>query len=111
MMSYEELETLVNEIKDKLDETASALISEDLLKIVSNYKLGMEETTKLGEEVAKLKEEKDELLKVNGRLFQQIGFEKEEVKDEIIEKHEDEKTDDEIIEDLIDERGEIKDGD
>ena len=111
MMTYEELETLVNSIREKIDEDASALISEDLLNIVSNYKLGIDEVEKLTGEVDTLKTEKDELLKVNGRLFQKVGFEKEEVKDEIIEKHEDEKTADEIIDDLIDEKGEIKDVD
>lgn len=104
MMSYEELETLVNEIKGKLDETTGALISEDLLNIVSNYKLGIDEVSRLNEEVETLKSEKDELLKVNGRLFQQIGFEKEE------EKEEEEVTSDEeelTVEDVIDEKGEL----
>lgn len=110
MMTYEELETLVNSIREKIGKDASALISEDLLNIVSNYKLGIDEVEKLTSEVNTLKSEKDELLKVNGRLFQKVGFEKEEVKDEIIEKHEDEKSADEIIEDLIDEKGEIRDG-
>lgn len=110
MMTYEELETLVNSIREKIGEDASALISEDLLNIVSNYKLGIDEVEKLTSEVNTLKSEKDDLLKVNGRLFQKVGFEKEEVKDEIIEKHEDEKSADEIIEDLIDEKGEIRDG-
>ena len=97
MMTYEELETLVNSIREKIGEDASALISEDLLNIVSNYKLGIDEVEKLTGEVNTLKSEKDELLKVNGRLFQKVGFEKDEVKDE-------------IIDDLIDEKGEIKDG-
>lgn len=110
MMSYEELETLVNAIREKIGEDASAMVSEDLLNIVSNYKLGIDEVERLTGEVDNLKAEKDELLKVNGKLFQKVGFEKEVVEDEIVEKHEDEKTADEIIEDLIDERGEIKDG-
>lgn len=110
MMSYEELATLVNTIREKIGEDASAMVSEDLLNIISNYKLGIDEVEKLTGEVDSLKAEKDELLKVNGKLFQKVGFEKEVVEDEILEKHEDEKTADEIIEDLIDERGEIKDG-
>lgn len=105
MMSYEELETLVNEIKGKLDETTGALISEDLLNIVSNYKLGIDEVSKLTDEVNTLKSEKDELLKVNGRLFQKVGFDKE------IEKKEEERTSDDseelTVEDVIDEKGEL----
>lgn len=104
MMSYEELETLVNEIKDKLDETTGALISEDLLNIVSNYKLGIDEVSRLSEEVENLKSEKDELLKVNGRLFQKVGFDKEEEeKEETSEDVSEELT----VEDVIDEKGEL----
>lgn len=105
MMSNEELETLVNEIKDKLDETTGALISEDLLNIVSNYKLGIDEVSRLSEEVETLKSEKDELLKVNGRLFQKVGFDKEEE-----EKEEETSGDDSeelTVEDVIDEKGEL----
>ena len=102
-MSYEELENVVNSMKEKLDETSGALISEDLLNIVSNYKLGTEKISDLEKEVDTLKAEKDELLKVNGRLFQKIGFEKEEE-----EKMPSEKVEEEIkIEDVIDEKGEL----
>ena len=105
MMSYEELETLVNEIKGKLDETTGALISEDLLNIVSNYKLGIDELSRLSEEVETLKSEKDELLKVNGRLFQKVGFDKEEVEKE--EETSDDASEELTVEDVIDEKGEI----
>lgn len=105
MMSYEELETLVNEIKGKLDETTSALISEDLLNIISNYKLGIDEVSRLSEEVETLKSEKDELLKVNGRLFQKVGFDKEEVEKE--EETSQDGSEELTVEDVIDEKGEI----
>ena len=105
MMSYEELETLVNEIKDKLDETTGALISEDLLNIVSNYKLGIDEISRLSEEVETLKSEKDELLKVNGRLFQKVGFDKEEEEKE--EETSEDGSEELTVEDVIDEKGEL----
>lgn len=105
MMSYEELETLVNEIKDKLDETTGALISEDLLNIVSNYKLGIDEVSRLSEEVETLKSEKDELLKVNGRLFQKVGFDKEEEEKE--EETSEDGSEELTVEDVIDEKGEL----
>lgn len=104
MMSYEELETLVNEIKDKVGETTGALISEDLLNIVSNYKLGIDEVSRLGEEVENLESEKDELLKVNGRLFQKVGFDKEE---EEKEETSDDVSEELTVEDVIDEKGEL----
>ena len=105
MMSYEELETLVNEIKGKLDETTGALISEDLLNIVSNYKLGIDEVSRLNEEVETLKSEKDELLKVNGRLFQKVGFDKEEEEKE--EETSGDVSEELTVEDVIDEKGEL----
>ena len=103
-MSKEELETLVNKIKDGLDETASALVSEDLLAIVSNYNLLVDQVAEKDVELAKLKEEKEELLKVNGRLFQKIGFDKEEAEAEA----EDKPAEEEIkIEDIVDEKGDL----
>lgn len=106
MMSYEEFETLINEIKDKLDDTTGALISEDLLNIASNYKLGIDEVSKLTDENNTLKSEKDELLKVNGRLFQKVGFDKEE-EEKKEEKSSDDGEEEISVEDIVDERGEL----
>lgn len=106
MITREEFETLINSIKEKLDETTSALVSEDLLAVVSNYLGALDKIVELGDEVEKLNGEKEELLKVNGRLFQKIGFEEE--KEEAIEEAE-EAVEEMEIDELIDERGEFKD--
>lgn len=104
MLSKEEFEKLVNNLRDKLDETTTALLSEELLALLSNYNNGFDEYTKSVEEVEKLKGEKEELLKVNGKLYQRIGFDREEKEDNI----EDKKDEEEIkIEDVIDEKGEL----
>lgn len=105
MLSKDEFEKLVNNLRDKLDETTVALVSEELLATLSAYNNGFDEYEKSVEEVEKLKSEKDELLKVNGKLYQRIGFDK----DEVIEKKEDDKIDKEEIkiEDVIDEKGEM----
>lgn len=104
MLNKEEFEALINSIKDRLDETTSALISEDLLSIVSNYTLALDEISKNVEEIETLKADKDELLKVNGRLFQKVGFDKEEKEDaELVEGQEEEIT----IDEIIDEKGEL----
>ena len=103
MLSYEELETLINSIKEKLDETTSALVSEDLLNIISNYKLGIDKIAELSKDIEKLQSDKDELLKVNGRLFQKVGFDKE-VEEEKIEEP---ATEELKVEDVIDEKGEL----
>ena len=105
MLSKEEFEKLVNNLRDKLDETTVALVSEEFIAIISTYNNGFDEYTKSDEEVEKLKGEKEELLKVNGKLYQRIGFDKEEKEDD---KFEDDEDKEKIkIEDVIDEKGDL----
>lgn len=105
MISKEEFETLINNLRDKLDETTVALISEEILATISAYNNGFDEYEKSVEEVEKLKGEKEELLKVNGKLYQKIGFDKEET---VEEKKDDVDNGEEIkIEDVIDEKGDL----
>lgn len=103
-MTKEEFETLINSVKGKINETDSALISDDLLGIVSSYSNLTDEIESLREEKEKLESEKEELLKVNGKLFQKVGFEKEEVKEDIVEDEDDEEI---KLEDIIDEKGDM----
>lgn len=105
MLSKEEFEKLINNLRDKLDETTVALVSEEILATISAYNNGFDEYEKSVEEVEKLKGEKEELLKVNGKLYQRIGFDKEDV---IEEKKDDVEDEEEIkIEDVIDEKGDL----
>ena len=105
MISKEEFEKLINNLRDKLDETTAALVSEEILATISAYNNGFDEYEKSVEEVEKLKGEKEELLKVNGKLYQKIGFDKE---DAIEEKKDDVEDEEEIkIEDVIDEKGDL----
>ena len=106
MLNIDELKVLVEKIKEGLDETTSALISEDLLSIVSNYQLALDKIAEMTEEVDKLKTDNEELLKVNGRLFQKIGFD-EDIKDESAELPSEEKEEEITVEDVIDEKGEL----
>lgn len=106
MISKEEFETLINNLRDKLDETTVALVSEEILATISAYNNGFDEYEKSVEEVEKLKSEKEELLKVNGKLYQRIGFDKEEKEED--NKFEDDDDKEEIkIEDVIDEKGDL----
>ena len=106
MLSKEEFETLINNLRGKLDETSVALVSEELLATISAYNNGYDEYEKSVEEVEKLKGEKEELLKVNGKLYQKIGFDNEP--EETATEDAKEETEDEIkIEDVIDEKGEL----
>lgn len=105
MLSKDEFEKLINNLREKLDETTVALVSEELLATLSAYNNGFDEYEKSVEEVEKLKSEKEELLKVNGKLYQRIGFDKEETfeekKDDVDDKEETK------IEDVIDEKGDL----
>lgn len=105
MISKEDFSKLLDNLREKLDETTVALVSEELLATLSAYNNGFDEYEKSIEEVEKLKGEKEELLKVNGKLYQKIGFDKEETEEEKEEKEDDKE---EIkIEDVIDEKGDL----
>lgn len=105
MVSKEEFGKLLDNLREKLDETSVALVSEELLATLSAYNNGFDEYEKSMEEVDKLKGEKEELLKVNGRLYQKIGFDKEEMEEKKEEKEDD--IEEIKIEDVINERGEL----
>lgn len=105
MISKEDFEKLINNLREKLDETTSALVSEEMLATISAYNNGFDEYEKSVEEVEKLKNEKEELLKVNGKLYQKIGFDKEDVIDE--KKDDDKEVEEIAIEDVIDEKGDL----
>ena len=109
MLSKEDFEKLVNKIKDGLDETTSALISEDLLSVISNYNMAVDTVEETKTENEKLKADKDELLKVNGRLFQKIGFDKEDAEEDGKKEEKEDDKEEIKIEDVIDEKGEIID--
>ena len=104
MLKKEEFEKVTNDLREKLNETDRALVSEEILALLSAYNDGFDEYEKSVAEVETLKNEKEELLKVNGKLYQKIGFDKEEeTKDEI----EDDDKEEIKIEDVIDEKGEL----
>ena len=105
MLSKEEFEKLIDNLRAKLDETTVALVSEELIALMSAYTTGFDEYSKSVEEVETLKGEKEELLKVNGKLFQRIGFEEEKEEDK--SEDFDEEKEEIKIEDVIDEKGEL----
>lgn len=105
MISKEDFEKLINALREKLDETTNALVSEEVLAILADYNNGFDEYQNALDEVNKLKNEKEELLKVNGKLYQKIGFDKEEKEEK---EDEADSTDEKIeVEDVIDEKGDI----
>ena len=87
-----------------MDETTQALISDDLVGVLSSYGNALDEIASLGDKIVGLENDKEELLKVNGRLFQKVGFDKVEEVEEKVDEVEEEKLE---IEDVIDEKGEL----
>lgn len=102
MFTREELESYISDMRSQLDENTSALLSENFLSIIANYGNALDRIVELENENTNLKNTNDELLKVNGKLFQKIGFEKEEIEEKT------EETPEEIkIEDVVNEKGEL----
>lgn len=108
-MTKEEFQSLVDSVKGRINETDAALISDDLLGVISTYNNLIDEVEALKAERDALAAEKEELLKVNGKLFQKVGFENEEAQ---VEEAALEEVEEEIkLEDIIDEKGDmIEDG-
>lgn len=103
MLTKEEFKNLITSIKEKLDDTTQALVSEELLNVLTNYNLAVDEIESKAQSVADLTKDNEELLKVNGKLFQKIGFEKAETETE-----EPKSEDEEIkLEEIINEKGEM----
>ena len=100
----EEVEKIIEALKGKLDETTNALISDELVSILGAVAGIDEQIAELNSTVETLRSEKEEILKVNGKLYQKIGFDEpaEETPEEIAEEEVEEK-----IEDIIDENGNI----
>ena len=92
-----DFEQLINNLRNKLDDSTKGSVSEHLLAIVGELR-SQKQT------INKLKSENEELLKTNGRLFQKIGFDKKEEEEKII-------PEEEVvlkISDIIDDKGNIK---
>lgn len=103
MLTKEEFKNLITSIKEKLDDTTQALVSEELLNVLNNYNLAVDEIESKAQSVAELIKDNEELLKVNGKLFQKIGFEKVETETE-----EPKSKDEEIkLKEIINEKGEM----
>ena len=70
MLTKEEFQNLVESIKGKLDETTQALISDDLVGVLSSYGNAIDEIASLGEKITGLETDKEELLNMCSTLRQ-----------------------------------------
>lgn len=73
-MDKDGFNNLISKIRTSIGDEASALNSEDFLGVISAYNNLYDEKEQRVEEINKLKTTNDELLKTNGKLFMQIGF-------------------------------------
>lgn len=73
-MDKDGFNNLISKIRTSIGDEASALNSEDFLGVISAYNTLYDESEKKSEDINKLKTTNDELLKTNGKLFMQIGF-------------------------------------
>ena len=90
-MNKEEMETLINGMQEKIGKEASALISDDIGKIISDNSLMNSEISKRDDKITKLTTDKENLIETNGNLLQQIsmGIEEDKTKNKKEEKKED----------------------
>lgn len=106
MLTKEDFEKIITDTREKLDDKSQALISEDMLGIMGSVNSLLTTLSDREEELKKLKSENDELLKVNGRLFQKIGFDKKEQKETL--PINEEVTEEKIgLSNLINEKGDL----
>ena len=73
-MDKDGFNNLISKIRTSIGDEASALNSEDFLGVISAYNNLYDEKDARDEEISKLKTTNEELLKTNGKLFMQIGF-------------------------------------
>ena len=68
----------INHIKEKVGEENSALISDELISLMTEHKALTEQNTEQTEQINTLKSEKDDLVNANAKLFRRLGFEDEQ---------------------------------
>ena len=98
------IEEMINALRDKLDESSRAKVSEELLAVIGVMRGQQEELTARQTTINHLTQENNELLKTNGKLFQKIGFDKPNEPSITLPEKEEKLLD---INDVIDSRGNI----
>ena len=102
-MDKDGFNNLISKIRTSIGDEASALNSEDFLGVISAYNNLYDESEKKTEDINKLKTTNDELLKTNGKLFMQIGF--NDPKPSSIEERIPQEEKKLTIDEIIDEKG------
>lgn len=77
-MQTDKFNQLINGLQEKLGEEATALISDDLGILISDNTQVNQELENKNKEISNLKQDKENLIKTNGNLLQQVTMGKEE---------------------------------
>lgn len=76
-MKNEDMEKISNQIKEKLGVENSALISEELVTIITDNTNRNKDMEAKETQITQLKNEKNDLITTNGKLFQQVTMSEE----------------------------------
>lgn len=88
-MKEEELKAITDSISSKLGEEASALIADDLGKLITSNSNTLTNINNLNKEISTLKDTNQKLVSANGSLLQQIPMSNTPIKkEEVIEEEE-----------------------
>ena len=77
-MDTKKYNTLIDGIKEKLGEEATSKIADDLAVLISDNNQVNNDLASKDEKINNLTKDKENLVKVNGNLLQQVAFGKEE---------------------------------
>ena len=98
----------IDHIKEKVGEESSALISDELISLMTEHKTLTEQDNEKAKQIETLKSEKDDLVNANAKLFRRLGFEDEQKTNFVTVPDQTNQSVDEIkLGDIINDKGEI----
>jgi hypothetical protein len=99
----------INHIKEKVGEENSALISDELISLMTEHKSLTEQDSEKAKQIETLKSEKDDLVNANAKLFRRLGFEDEQKTtfSTVAEPNQTVESEEIKLGDIINEKGEI----
>lgn len=101
----DEFENAVNQIKEKIGDENSALVSDELASILSEHKATLQTHEEDVKTIDSLKNDKENLVNANAKLFQRLGFSEKQEPHFDTPKTEEKQT--LQITDIINEKGDI----
>lgn len=104
-MQDNDLQQIIDSISEKVGKENSALIADDIGKLITINSSVVDEMKKKDSEITRLTDTNEKLIVANGNLLQSIPMGKEEKKEEKVEESERKST---SLRDCFDSRGNFK---